>query len=151
MNKNIPLVRPDPFMAFAYDAKSRRIQKTVNVGGTSISTNNFLYNGLNLIAELNSNNSCIRTYFWGKDLSESLKGAGGVGGLLMANISGTNCFPAFDGNGNVAGLINAADGTGSASYEYGPFGETIRLTGLLAKNNPIRFSTKYQDDESDLL
>jgi RHS repeat-associated protein len=38
-----------------------------------------------------------------------------------------------------------------ANYEYGPFGEVIRLTGALAKNNPFRFSTKYQDDESDLL
>ncbi|MGA2248429.1 MAG: RHS repeat-associated core domain-containing protein [Verrucomicrobiota bacterium] len=33
----------------------------------------------------------------------------------------------------------------------GPFGEVIRATGPMAKANPIRFSTKYQDDESDLL
>ena len=33
----------------------------------------------------------------------------------------------------------------------GPFGEVIRATGPLAKVNPIRFSTKYDDDESDLL
>jgi len=33
----------------------------------------------------------------------------------------------------------------------GPFGEVIRQTGPMAKANPIRFSTKYQDDESDLL
>ena len=32
----------------------------------------------------------------------------------------------------------------------GPFGEVIRATGPLAKANPIRFSTKYEDDESDL-
>ena len=36
-------------------------------------------------------------------------------------------------------------------YVYGPFGEVIRSTGPMAKANPIRFSTKYQDDESDLL
>jgi RHS repeat-associated protein len=34
---------------------------------------------------------------------------------------------------------------------YGPFGELIRATGPMAKANPFRFSTKYQDDESDLL
>jgi RHS repeat-associated protein len=34
---------------------------------------------------------------------------------------------------------------------YGPFGEVIRATGPMAKANPFRFSTKYQDDESDLL
>jgi RHS repeat-associated protein len=33
----------------------------------------------------------------------------------------------------------------------GPFGETIRATGPMAKANPFRFSTKYQDDETDLL
>ena len=36
-------------------------------------------------------------------------------------------------------------------YEYGPFGEVIRATGPMAKANPFRFSTKYQDDETDLL
>ena len=34
---------------------------------------------------------------------------------------------------------------------YGPFGELIRATGPMAKANPFRFSTKYQDDETDLL
>jgi RHS repeat-associated protein len=33
----------------------------------------------------------------------------------------------------------------------GPFGEVIRATGPMAKGNPFRFSTKYQDDETDLL
>jgi|GEM_PF-4681991 len=33
----------------------------------------------------------------------------------------------------------------------GPFGEVIRATGPMAKANPFRFSTKYQDDESDLV
>jgi RHS repeat-associated protein len=37
------------------------------------------------------------------------------------------------------------------NHEYGPFGEAIRQTGPMAKVNPFRFSTKYQDDESDLL
>jgi RHS repeat-associated protein len=63
----------------------------------------------------------------------------------------TNCFSAFDGNGNVAALINAADGTVVANYDYAAFGEPIRITGSMARNNPFRFSTKYADDESDLL
>ncbi|HEY3760699.1 MAG TPA: RHS repeat-associated core domain-containing protein [Verrucomicrobiae bacterium] len=48
-------------------------------------------------------------------------------------------------------LVNAADGTFAANYDYGPFGEPIRMTGLMSKNDPFRFSTKYDDDESDLL
>jgi RHS repeat-associated protein len=56
-----------------------------------------------------------------------------------------------DGNGNVAVLINAADGTLAANYEYAAFGEPVRVTGVMARNNPFRFPTKYADDESDLL
>ena len=89
---------------------------------------------------------------WGLDLSGSLQGAGGVGGLLAVNdvVNGTN-FVAYDGNGNVAALVNATDGTETARYEYGPFGEVIRATGPMAKANPFRFSTKYQDEETDQL
>jgi RHS repeat-associated protein len=83
-----------------------------------------------------------------------MQGAGGVGGLIEATYYGTattSCFAAFDGNGNVSALINAADGTTAAQYEYGPFGEPIRATGPMAKVNPFRFSTEYQDDESDIV
>jgi len=65
--------------------------------------------------------------------------------------STTNCFPAYDGNGNIMALVNAADGTVAANYDYAAFGEPIRITGVMARNNPFRFSTKYADDESDLL
>lgn len=58
---------------------------------------------------------------------------------------------AYDGNGNVMALVNAADGTLAAEYDYGPFGEPIRIDGPIGKANPFRFSTKYDDDESDLL
>jgi RHS repeat-associated protein len=81
-----------------------------------------------------------------------MQGAGGVGGLLKQTYVGaavTNSFVAFDGNGNVGGLVNAADGTSVAQYEYGPFGELIRSTGSMTRANPFRFSTKCQDDESD--
>jgi hypothetical protein len=64
----------------------------------------------------------FRTYVWGSDLSGSMQGAGGVGGLLEVSGYGsatTNCYPAFDGNGHVAALINAADGTVAANDEYG--------------------------------
>ena len=68
----------------------------------------------------------------------------------MSEIS-NSYFPAFDGNGNVTALVNASDGSVAAQYEFGPFGEVIRATGPMAKVNPFRFSTIYQDDETDLL
>jgi RHS repeat-associated protein len=51
----------------------------------------------------------------------------------------------------VAALVDAANGTVAARYEHGPFAEPLRVTGPLAKANPIRFSTKYTDAESGLL
>jgi len=60
-------------------------------------------------------------------------------------------FYGYDGNGNVAALVNGADGSEAARYEYGPFGELLRATGPMAKLNPFRFSTKYQDDETGFL
>ena len=147
-------VGPQYQLNFTYDAQSRRIQKIVATNGVAISTNNFVYDGWNLAAELNPNGTLVRSYIWGTDLSGSAQGAGGVGGLIAISYHGsitTNCFAAFDGNGNIAALINAADGSVSANYEYAPFGEVVRSTGPLARNNPFRFSTKYQDDESDLL
>jgi len=72
----------------------------------------------------------------------------------MTVATGTNAgsyFFAYDGNGNVAALANAPDGTVAARYEYGAFGEPIRTSGAAAKENPFRFSTKFTDDESDLL
>jgi RHS repeat-associated protein len=147
-------VGPQYQMTFAFDFQGRRIQKIVATNGVAYATNNFIYDGWNLIAETAPNNSLIRNYVWGSDLSGSAQGAGGVGGLLEVSYHGTsitNAFVAYDGNGNVSALVNAADGTMLANYEYSPFGETIRSTGLLAKNNPFRFSTKYDDDESDFL
>jgi len=76
-----------------------------------------------------------------------------VGGLLEVTYHGsatTNAFVAYDGNGNVAALVNAADGTLLANYEYGPFGELIRATGPMAKLNPAREGTKFYDDETDM-
>jgi RHS repeat-associated protein len=116
-----------------------------------------VYDGWNLIGTLNSQLSTLNSFVWGLDLSGSFQGAGGIGGLLWVNDPSTlNSQPSthlvsYDGNGNVVALVNAADGSESARYVYGPFGEVIRATGPMAKANPFRFSTKYQDDETDLL
>src|ERR1019366_5160491 len=95
-------VGPQYQITFAYDTKGRRIQKAVTLGGL-VNTVNFLYDGWNLIAE-GTGTSLVRSYVWGTDLSGTPQGAGGVGGMLEVSYHGnalTNCFPAYDGNGNV--------------------------------------------------
>jgi len=89
---------------------------------------------------------------WGTDLSGTRRGAGGVGGLVKVYdvTTSKHLFPGFDGNGNVTVLADGSTGAAQAIYEYGPFGELLRLSGAWSRTNPLRFSTKYQDDESDM-
>jgi len=105
------------------------------------------------IVEWNAtDNALVRTYVWGRDLSGTMDGAGGVGGLLMiCNFQSPigHHFAAYDGNGNIVALVSAANGTETARYEFGPFGESIRITGPAAALNPLRFSTKRTDNSTD--
>jgi RHS repeat-associated protein len=114
----------------------------------------FVYEGWNLISILDANTSGLpmyRAFLWGLDLSGSLQGAGGVGGVLLET---GPTIPAqyycFDGNGNVMALSRATDGTITARYEYAPFGETLVATGPRSSDNPFRFSTKFYDVETGL-
>jgi RHS repeat-associated protein len=150
-------VGPQQRLDFEYDWQGRRIRKVVwpNTGGTGTTTANllFVYDGWNLVAELNATNkTVIRSYVWGLDLSGSEQGAGGVGGLLAVKPgNGMAQFAAYDGNGNVTALVDGTTGTYTARYEYGPFGEPIRVSGTHGSANPFRFSTKFTDDETGLM
>jgi RHS repeat-associated protein len=153
-------------LVFEYDHQGRRIRKTFSTysgGWQEQSDLIFLYDGWNLVGEFdaNSSNAMVRTYVWGTDLSGTTTGAGGVGGLLWLNnhqstFEGKTLptgvqYAAYDGNGNVAALVKAADGSVTARYDYGPFAEPIRASGPMDKVNPIRFSTKYTDYQSGLV
>jgi RHS repeat-associated protein len=143
-------------LEFGYDWRSRRVTKMAFTWSGSNymaqSTNRFLYDDWNVIAILNTPSSnLVSSFVWGLDLSGSLQGAGGIGGFLAVNsTTGAVQFASYDGNGNVFSLINATNGVLSAIYEYGPFGELIREEGTKASVNRIRFSTKMQDEETDL-
>jgi RHS repeat-associated protein len=133
---------------------SRRVEYDGSSGSYVLANDlKFVYDDWRCLVELNAtNNSALRSYVWGVDLSGSLTGAGGVGGLLMLNSTANGVhFFGYDGNGNVIALVKASDGTASAFYEYDPFGQTIRATGLMANENPFRFSTKRKDDTTDIV
>jgi RHS repeat-associated protein len=138
-------------VVYVSDYMGRMIQRTAYAwsgGAYSVSsTHKFVYDGWRIVAELNGNGTPIRTYMWGTDLSGSMEGAGGVGGLLSMRDEATGKVYnyCYDGNGNIVALVDADTGAVVAQYEYGPFGELIRAAGPMAKANPFRFSTKYQD------
>ena len=100
------------------------------------------------IAYTNGTSSIIH-YFWGKDLSGTLQGAGGVGGLLYLTVDGVIYIPSYDNNGNITRYL---DGNGNtvAEYTYNAFGDTIFSSSSLADMFRHRFSTKYYDTVTEL-
>jgi RHS repeat-associated protein len=143
-------------LAYIYDAHHRRTIRNIqewngNTWGLIESTR-FIYDGWNVIAEYaltSTTETLIRERTWGTDLSGSLQGAGGVGGLLMVEEIGTTTSAyhyQYDGNGNVTEIT---DHTGAkvATYRYDAFGNTLVATGSYAATNRYRFSTKPLDNE----
>ncbi|MDD4018818.1 MAG: RHS repeat-associated core domain-containing protein, partial [Kiritimatiellae bacterium] len=90
----------------------------------------------------------VTRYIWGPDLSGTLQGAGGVGGLLAeVRGDGSVYFPCYDANGNVTDYLDAY-GTVRGHFEYDAFGNTVAMWGDLAHTFRFRFSTKYWDAET---
>src|SRR5206468_551497 len=105
----------------------------------------YIYDGNRVIQERGGNNTPAVSYTRGNDLSGSLEGAGGIGGLLArsdgyssGNWSTHNYYHA-DGNGNITFMLNSSQ-TMVASYRYDPFGSPISKSGSLADANVYRFS-----------
>jgi RHS repeat-associated protein len=141
---------------FSYDHLGRRYRKIASTWNGSAwvpgQTNYFFHDGWLLAAET-SPGITSKTFLWGLDLSGSPSWtgeAGGVSGMAAMKYGTDSYYPAYDGNGDVIALVGSADGKIKAQYEYGPFGEPIRVTGGISEINPLRFSNKYTDDETGL-
>lgn len=164
-------------LSFAYDHQSRRIQKKVEVltgGGWEVRSDaRFIYDGWNVVAEIETKGDAWdapggtqlmptrpaylrRSWLWGEDLSGTMTGAGGVGGLLAVtrHARGGSAAETYwalsDLNGNVTGLVSASS-TRVAVYEYDAFGRLLRENEPEPGLNPVRFSSKYQDVETGLV
>ena len=110
---------------------------------------------------LNSD-AVTRKFTWGLDLSGSVEGAGGIGGLLATeDTAGTTVTTddrtfiyLYELNGNVGQLVETTTGTDygtiAAKYEYDPYGKRINTAASGEYEQPYRFSTKPVDDETGL-
>jgi RHS repeat-associated protein len=147
----------DKSLVHTYDGQHRRVTRTVREwtagGWQSTSITHFIYDGWNVIEEYElttTTSTLVRSLTWGTDLSGSLQGAGGVGGLLMVEEIGGGTATAYhfhyDGNGNVTEITDSL-GDPAASYRYDAFGNTLVATGGYASQNRYRFSTKPLDGE----
>jgi RHS repeat-associated protein len=145
---------------FAYDGKMRRrVLKEFTWNGSWVQTNevHFVYDGNLVIQERDTNNLPLVTYTRGNDLSGTIQGAGGIGGLLARTdnsqlIIGSfsaNAYYHADGNGNVTAMVNNLQLI-VAKYLYDPYGNTLSLSGPLASVNIYRFSSKEWNGNAGL-
>ena len=131
---------------FVYDGKARRrirTEATLQAGAwVTNQTFRYLYDGQRVIQERDANNTVLVTYTRGLDLSQTLDGAGGIGGLLARTHPGNKHFYYHaDANGNVTAIVNQNQ-TLVAQYRYDPFGGLVSQSGPLAEINLYRFSSK---------
>ena len=131
---------------FVYDGQHRRrIERDYSWSGSAWTQTNetrFVYDGALVVQHRDASNTPVLTLTRGLDLSGSLQGAGGIGGLLsMTESSGTHTYYHADGSGNVTCLINANQLI-IGQYAFDAFGRTLFARGPKALLNPYRFSSK---------
>ena len=162
-NRLVAAESADTQLKFTYDYMGRRVRKQSYsgsdiLGWTLQSDHRYVYDGWNLIAQLGTQNSELgteKTFTWGLDLSQSLQGAGDVGGLLCVTtrnpeLGTRNAYYAtYDANGNISEYLDN-NGAVVAHYEYSPFGKLTVADGAKAADFDHRFSTKFFDTETSL-
>jgi RHS repeat-associated protein len=114
---------------------------------------NFVYDTkAKLLAELDQSKASQRAYFYGSGTSGDPSLDGTAGPVACRDVS-TNATYAYvyDGSANVRSLVALPSLEISAKYEYGPFGETLKSSGVTGNINPFCFSGHYADHETGLL
>src|SRR6202040_2356042 len=114
------------------------------VGGTY-----YIYDGNRVIQERCTNGAPTTSYTLGPDLSGTMEGAGGIGGLLARTMGyssstgnwSTNDYYHADGNGNITYLVDSGQGL-AASYRYDTYGNLLSSSGPLVGVNTYQFSSK---------
>jgi RHS repeat-associated protein len=149
----------------SYDYQHRRVKKEVqqlvdfNSQYPNSATNGrlelvysttFVYDRNRIVLETTqkADGTTIKTaYIWGLDLSGTLDGAAGIGGLLGVSIDGVFYTACADATGNITAYVDP-NGETVAQYGYDPYGEIILESGAMKDIFKIRFSSKYLDVET---
>jgi RHS repeat-associated protein len=123
-------------VSFRYDPSGRRIQKAFTQGSTTTTTN-YVYNGPNVIEEVDASGNLLAHYAQGLGMDEP----------LAELRSSTNAFYEADGLGSITSL-STSTGTISNSYVYDAFGNATALSGSFV--NPYRYTGRDYDPETGL-
>jgi RHS repeat-associated protein len=116
-------------VTFKYDPFGRRIQKVSPTAGAI----NYLYDGANIVEEVNASGSSLARYSQNLGIDEPL-----------AMLRGVSSFYQADGLGSITGLADGS-GTSATTYKYDSFGNLSASTGSLA--NPFRYTGREWDED----
>ncbi len=138
-------------VGFVYDGLNRRrISRYYAWQGSGWAETNevhYIYDGLLVLQERDTNNNPQVTYTRGLDLSLSRQGAGGIGGLLARTDTNGSTYYHADGNGNITAMMDGNQNI-VARYRYDGFGKLLGKWGSLADANTYRYSSKDYDRNS---
>ena len=164
-------------VTYSYDYRGRLVSEKEYDAETVRRQKSFLYRGNENLAELIENGessifvqSFYNFYTWGLDISGTMGGAGGVGGLLGVDIRRNifsvgdpelphSFYPSYDGNGNIIAYHHYT-GSKVAHLAYSPFGEILEKEITNDETNNVfaipytltrGFSTKRYNENTRLV
>jgi RHS repeat-associated protein len=137
-NRLTQVVLPGPggTVYFKYDPFGRRIQKAFTQGSTTTTTN-YLYDGFNLLEEVDGAGNVLARYTQGPSLDEPLS-------MLRG---GTTSYYQVDAVGSVSSLSNGIGGLAN-TYSYDSLGKQTASTGTIT--NPFQYTGREFDSETSL-
>ena len=121
---------------FKYDPFGRRIQKAFTQGSTTTTTN-YLYDGRDLLEELDNNGNALARYTDGPGFDQPLS-------MLR---SGTTSYYQSDVLSTITSLSNAA-GALANTYTYDSYGKLTTSTGNIT--NPLQYTGREFDPETGI-
>jgi RHS repeat-associated protein len=123
-------------LAFKYDGVGRRVQKVFTQGSTTTTTN-YLYDGINAVADVDQNGNALARYAETQQVDEP----------LAELRSGTSSYYSQDGLGSITSLTTSAGALGNA-YRYDSFGNVTASSGSIA--NRFQYTAREFDSETSL-
>ena len=124
-------------LANRYDGLGRRVEAVRN--GTDVERYVYVPGTFLVLAVLDGSNNVKEIFAHGPDLSGTLDGAGGIGGILSQTAGANTTFLHADISGNIA-FASDASGNLVGTNRYTPYGSLISQMG--AHNGRFMFSSK---------
>ena len=119
---------------YKYDAEGKRIEKTVlNYMNKPTSTTKFVYEGTNLILELDGN---------GDQKAQNVYGLA----LTARKVNDKTGYYLYNGHGDVERILDSESNAQLNKYYYDEYGNIKERAGSFS--NPFRYAGYYYDEES---